>query len=54
MRWGPEGFALICAGTKGMIRALRAAEPELRPLLERGVVGLGDLASVGYDYEVIP
>lgn len=54
MLWGMEGFALVCASVKHMIRELRRVAPDFQRYLTAAGIDLSGLAGVGFDYEVIP
>jgi putative peptide-modifying radical SAM enzyme len=54
MRWGEEGFALICGATKHMIAELERVAPRVDALVRSGRLRLEEYAHLGRDYEVIP
>ena len=54
MRWDREGFDVVCASTKNMIRELEKHVPMVQGLIDAGDLRLEEYATVGFDYEVIP
>ncbi len=54
MRWGPDGFAMVCGATRQMFRELERVAPKVEQLIVAGRLSLEDHMQVGYDYEVIP
>jgi putative peptide-modifying radical SAM enzyme len=54
MRWGDEGFDLVCRSTKHMIAELREHVSTVERLIDAGDLRAEEYEHVGFDYEVIP
>ncbi|MFX1475853.1 MAG: TIGR04084 family radical SAM/SPASM domain-containing protein [Promethearchaeota archaeon] len=54
--WGQEGFEKVCGTVKHLIDRLKAALPEVRRLVDEGIVAVGDFAYPEFNNgcEIIP
>lgn len=54
MRWGQEGFELVCDSVKHLISELERVKPRVQAVIDAGHLKVEEYSDVGYDYEVIP
>jgi hypothetical protein len=54
MRWGKEGFALVCQSVRHLLSELRRNAKAFEQAMRQHNLPLSSLDHIGFDYEVIP
>jgi hypothetical protein len=55
MKWGEKGFSDVCSVVKGYLGALQEAYPEIKKLIDGGIVKSSDFEHMKFNScEIIP